>query len=189
MCINIELGGERHPMPAKPRWLMQIPEIVEGLQQLNTPVVDRALCEGLFGLRRRRTIDVMRSFGGYQAGNTILIDRIALIERLREIADSPEARGEQRRKEKLNSHLAELYQFRNAMRVRIAVRPESREPCMHELGRSIQLQPGRLTIAYSNIEELLTNLYTFSQAAANDFDAFCSIVEAPLSQGSQGRIA
>jgi hypothetical protein len=168
-------------MPAKPRWLLQIPEIIEALQQLSTPVVDRALCEGIFGLRRRRTIDVMRSFGGYQAGNTILIDRIALIDRLREIADSPYARGEQRRKEKLNSHLAELYRFRKAVRVRIAVPPECRETRMHELGRSIQLQPGRLTIAYSNIEELLTNLYTFSQTAANDFEAFCSMVEAPLS--------
>ena len=41
-------------MPAKALWLLQIPEIVSLLKTFDVPVVDRAIIERLFGLRRRR---------------------------------------------------------------------------------------------------------------------------------------
>jgi len=62
-------------MPAKAQWLLRVPEIIVELNGLDVPVVDRALCERLFRLRRRRAIDLMGCFGGYQAGRTFLIER------------------------------------------------------------------------------------------------------------------
>ena len=41
-------------MPAKAQWLLRVPEILEELRALDVPVVDRAVCERLFRLRRRR---------------------------------------------------------------------------------------------------------------------------------------
>ena len=41
-------------MPAKTLWLLHIPEIVSHLETFDVPVVDRAIIERLFGLRRRR---------------------------------------------------------------------------------------------------------------------------------------
>ena len=67
-------------MPAKAQWLLQIPEIVSLLETFDVPVVDRGTIERLFGLRRRRAIELMHRFGGYQAGRTFLIDRHLLIE-------------------------------------------------------------------------------------------------------------
>ena len=67
-------------MPAKPAWLLHIPEIVTMLESFEVPVVDRASIERLFGLRRRRAIELLHHFGGYQAGRTFLIDRRSLIE-------------------------------------------------------------------------------------------------------------
>jgi hypothetical protein len=57
-------------MPAKALWLLQIPEIVALLETFDVPVVDRAVIERLFGLRRRRAIELLHRFGGYQAGRT-----------------------------------------------------------------------------------------------------------------------
>src|ERR1022692_2100735 len=62
-------------MPAKAQWLLRVPEILAELAALDVPVLDRAVCERLFRLRRRRTIDLIRCFGGYQAGRTFLVDR------------------------------------------------------------------------------------------------------------------
>src|ERR1035438_304812 len=55
-------------MPAKAQWLLRVPEILAELSLLDLPVVDRAVCERLFRLRRRRAIDLIRCFGGGQTG-------------------------------------------------------------------------------------------------------------------------
>ena len=88
-------------MPAKAQWLLRVPEILEELRALDVPVVDRAVCEGLFRLRRRRAIDLLRCFGGYQAGRTFLIDRPKLVAQLEQIRDSADFKMEWQRKERL----------------------------------------------------------------------------------------
>ena len=57
-------------MPAKALWLLHIPDIIAMLESFDVPVVDRAVIEHLFGLRRRRAIQLPHRFGGYQAGRT-----------------------------------------------------------------------------------------------------------------------
>jgi len=46
-------------MPAKAAWLLHIPEIVAMLEDFDVPVVDRAVIERLFGLQRRRAIELI----------------------------------------------------------------------------------------------------------------------------------
>lgn len=55
-------------MPAKPTWLLRIPDVIDELQSLTVPVVDRSMCERLFGVRRRRAITLMQMFGACQSG-------------------------------------------------------------------------------------------------------------------------
>ena len=83
-------------MPAKALWLLQIPEIVSLLETFDVPVVDRAIIERLFGLRRRRAIELLHRFGGFQAGRTFLVDRRLLIEHLRRLAEGEEFQREHR---------------------------------------------------------------------------------------------
>ncbi|MBL8216784.1 MAG: hypothetical protein JNK87_39055 [Bryobacterales bacterium] len=40
------------------------------LEELDLPVIDRAGIEQIFGVRRRRAIQLMHKFGGYQAART-----------------------------------------------------------------------------------------------------------------------
>src|ERR1700683_229687 len=110
-------------MPAKPQWLLRVPEILEELRALDVPVVDRAVCEGLFRLRRRRAIDLLRCFGGSQAARTFLIDRLKRVAQLEQIRDSADFKMEWRRKERLAERLAAMRRLQAGARVAIAGEP------------------------------------------------------------------
>ena len=101
-------------MPAKAPWLLHIPDIIAMLESFDVPVVDRAVIEHLFGLRRRRAIELLHRFGGYQAGRTFLVDRRVLIEHLRRLAEGEEFQVERRRKERLDQAVDQLHRQRVA---------------------------------------------------------------------------
>jgi len=110
-------------MPAKAQWLLRIPAIIDALAAVSVPVVDRTAVERLFGVGRRRAIDLMRLFEGYQTGSAFLLDRLSLIETLRRIAADPNIDYERRRRERLSAELDSARRLQVASRVRIAVRP------------------------------------------------------------------
>jgi hypothetical protein len=95
-------------VPAKSQWLLRIPEIVESLSALDVPVVDRAICERLFRVKRRRAIELIQHFGGYRTGNTVLVDRLELIRHLKNLGADSEVARERRRKERLSAKLDEV---------------------------------------------------------------------------------
>jgi hypothetical protein len=165
-------------MPAKPPWLLMIPAILEHLEAFDAPVVDRAGMERLFGLRRRRAIELMHGFGGYQAGRTFLIDRRQLIERLRSLAEGEDFLAESRRKERLAEKIDQLQRQHSGARVRIAVRPDALNCKMAQLGPGVELEAGHLHVRFTGAEDLLSKLFELSQAAANDFDRFREIADA-----------
>ncbi len=157
-------------MPAQPRWLLHLPEIIESLCVIEAPVVDRATIERLFGLRRRQAINLMHSFGGYEVGKTALIERCALIGRLREVAAGERFRFEQRRRERLAGRLDELRRYRRAAAVSVRVEPAP--AAGPSLPPGVRLGPGRLTVDFASVEDLLAKLYGIAQAAAEDFTHF-----------------
>jgi len=159
-------------MPAKAQWLLRVPEILEELSALDVPVVDRAICERLFRLRRRRAIDLMRCFGGYQAGRTFLIDRPRLAAQLEQIRDSPDFKMEWRRKERLAERLEAIRRLQAGARVAIPVEPEVLSRRLPDLPAGIGLSPGALHIQFQSSEELLSKLFALAQAIANDYEAF-----------------
>ena len=164
-------------MPAKALWLLHIPEIIAMLETFDVPVVDRAVIERLFGLRRRRAIELLRGFGGYQAGRTFLVDRHLLIEQLRRLAAGEEFQRESRRKERLEDAVEQLHRQNAAARVRIPVQPDVFGRKMTELSAGMALEPGHLHIEFAGAEDLLAKLYELSQAASNDFDRFRAAAE------------
>lgn len=164
-------------MPAKPRWLLDLPLIIEQLELTHVPVLNRTAIERLFGVRRRQAINLMGIFGGYQTGNAVVIDRVLLSEQLKRINASDQVYCERLRKEALERQIEETRQFRAASRVRIQVPPDVHNRRVIDLPSSVQLFPGRVTIDFCGAEQLLTYLYELAQAAANDFDRFRDTVE------------
>ena len=157
-------------------WLLRLPHIISSLEQLDVPVVDRAICERLFGIRRRRAITLLEMFGGYQVGRTYLVNRTDLIDQLRTLVTGPVFERERSRKRKLTSSLDELHRRRAAAHVRIPVAPigTDRGPGLPD---GIVMAPGILSVAYITTEHLLSRLFALAVWAADDYDSFCAVME------------
>src|SRR5579862_6233814 len=107
-------------MPAKPMWLLQVPEILEELAEMKAPFLDRTAVERLFGVRRRRAIQLMSGFGGgYLVGKTFLISRRQLIASLEGVARGEEFFFESRRRERLVHDLEKTRKEIRGRRVKV----------------------------------------------------------------------
>jgi hypothetical protein len=170
-------GRESSLMPAKAPWLLRVPVIIAMLETFDVPVVDRSVIEHLFGLRRRRAIELLHCFGGFQAGRTFLVDRLVLIDQLQRLTEGEEFQMEQRRKERLNDTIDQLRRHQAAARVKIPVPPNGFSLKLAGLAAGVSLEPGHLRIEFSGAEDLLCKLYGLSQAASHDFDRFRAAAE------------
>lgn len=159
-------------MAAKPSWWLHIPEIRSMLADIRLPVIDRAAIEQLFGLGRRQAIELLNTFGGYQAGRTLLIGRDQLIARLDAIADSGDLRQEAARRERLAVTVENVRRTRESEAVRIPISPEIFSTRMRTLAAGVQLRPGKLEIEFAGTEDLLRKLFGLAQAVANDYAGF-----------------
>lgn len=164
-------------MPAKAQWLLHVAEIRDLLEQFDFPVIDRSMIEKLFGLRRRRAIELMHRFGGFQSGRTFLIDRQRLIHELKSIEEGAEFRQESRRRQRLAVRLEKLRRTRAAESVKIPVSPDAHSSRMSSLGPGVELKQGSLQITFTGAEDLLSKLFVLGQAAANDYDRFLAVTE------------
>jgi hypothetical protein len=159
-------------MPAKAQWLLRVPQILAELSALDVPIVDRAVCERLFRLRRRRAIDLIRYFGGYQSGRTFLLDRPRLIAQLEQIRDSPDFKMEWHRKERLAERLDAMRRLQAGAHVAIPIEPEILSLRLPGLPEGVTLSNGQLQIQFQSSEELLSKLFALAQAIANDYETF-----------------
>jgi len=159
-------------MPAKSQWLLRVPQILAELSALEVPIIDRAVCERIFGLKRRRAIDLMRFFGGYQAGRTFLIDRPRLVAQLEQIRDGGEFKAELHRKERLAERLEAIRRLQAGARVSLPVGQEVLSQRLPDLPRGVSLDEGELHVRFASSEDLLTKLFALAQAIANDYEAF-----------------
>src|ERR1017187_4996594 len=159
-------------MPAKAQWLLRVPEILAELAVLDVRLVVRSVCERLFRLRRRRTIDLIPCFGGYQAGRKFLVDRPKLVAQLEQIRDRPDFKMEWRRKERLAERLDAIRRLQAGARVALAGEAETLRQRLPDLPPGVGLSPGELHIQFQSSEELLSKLFALAQAIANDYEAF-----------------
>src|SRR5450432_226870 len=165
-------------MPAKAERLLRVPEILVALRVFDTPVVDRAAMQRLFGFRRRRAIQFMHELDGYQAGHSFLVDRLRLIAQLEVLQNSDGFHQENRRRMNLEETAEHARRHAVATRVKIHVEPDTWNTRMHALPAGIRLEPGSLRVDFCNPQELLQKLFALSQAIANDFKEFEKIAAA-----------
>lgn len=171
-------------MAAKPRWLLRIPEIIGHVRELRVPVIDRPIVEQLFDLKRRRAIELMHQFGGYQAGRTFLIDRLRLLDCLDQLRKGEEFSAEAKRRERLSAGLSTLRRYHVGTTIAIPVRPEVFSTRMKQLNEGVRIASGQLMIEFSSTEDLLSKLFELAQAAANDFETFQAMTSLPASSFS-----
>jgi hypothetical protein len=164
-------------MPAPSQWLPRLPEIIGELKVLAAPVLDRALIEKLFALKRRQAIDLCHRFGGFQAGRTFLVDRLHLIAELERIHQDPDFEHEINRKQRLSEMVVEARRLRAGAQVVLPVSPEALDRRMADLPDGIRIEAGRLTVEFQKPEDLLGKLFELAKAAHNDYETFCTAAE------------
>jgi hypothetical protein len=163
-------------MPAKPEWLLRLPEIRAELEHLEVPVLDRCGIERIFGLKRRRAIELLHQFGGYQAGRTFLVERRGLLQALEALQSQDGYVAERRRRERLRDVVEASREHLLATRVRISVLPAKSRPSLDRLAPGVHLAPGMLSIEFLQPVDLLEKLYGLAQAITHDFDKFEGLV-------------
>lgn len=149
-------------MAPQPSWILELPKIQEALEALEIPVVDRACFERIFGVRRRRAIQLMHKFGGYQSGRTFLVERAKLLRLLRQIARG-DYEWELARRTRLVAEIEKTKKLLSGRQVRLMVPAEVSEQKMADLPVGVHLRPGELRIEFNGTEDLLRHLFELSQ--------------------------
>jgi len=132
----------------------------------------RAVIEHVFGVGRRRAIEILHQFGGYQTGKTFLVDRASLLRQLEALEAGAGFARERSRRRGLSEDLAQAQSTLKGRRVPITA-PQD----IGGLPNGTQLRPGELRIAFRDTEDLLRQLLEFAMAIHDDyqrFDEMCS---------------
>ena len=160
-------------MPAKPLWYSRIPAVIQALEALPRPFVDRATVESLLGVGRRRAQQILAPCVTERVGSNGLADRNALIAHLHRLAQSDSLHYEKRRRQKVAAKLSELEKERRE-RPRLLV-----EAPTHVLSQEFEnlppgvcLEPGRIIIEFAHPQQALEKLLALAMAISNDFDRF-----------------
>lgn len=159
-------------MPAPPNWLTRIPEILDWLRAIESPVVGRQAIEEIFRLRRRQAIHLMHRFGGFQLGRTFVIDRLKLMDQLERLRADPKYWWEVARRKRFSQALTQIRAYSRASNVTLPVSM----PCPNEaappLPAGVELRPGELRVQFHSAVDLLGKLYEVAQRAAADLEDF-----------------
>jgi hypothetical protein len=165
LCGIVKLGGSP-ALPAQPVWLLRLPAIRAAVSALSAPVLDRGAIEEIFGVRRRRAIELLHRFGGYQAGKTFLVDRTSLLRQLEALEAGGEFRQERARRRRLSE---DLERARAALRARAVPIPA---PQAVGFPDSVQLRPGELRITFRGAGDLLRQLLELAVAIQDNHARF-----------------
>lgn len=160
-------------MPAKPAWYGRLDEIVQELETLPRPFVDRATIEFLLGVGRRRAQQILAPCITDRVGRNGLADRQALIARLRQLAAGDDAYYEHQRRRKLGAILIALQKERQARPQLLVEAPAavSRQD-FENLPAGVHLMPGRIAVDFDKPREALEKLLALAMAISNDFSWF-----------------
>jgi hypothetical protein len=151
-------------------WFQRLPQILTRLEAPSCPaVLNRKLIEQLFGVERRNAQYLLIRFGAARLGNALVIDRQHLVGALREFSTQDNFERQVRRHEHVRTVLSE--RRADLQLARISLR-ESPARGKGELPASIQLAPGRLSIEFAGVVDLLSQLLELSQAIGADFERF-----------------
>ena len=159
-------------MPAKPRWLLAIPDAIGQLEELERELLTRRDLERLFGVSRARAATLMRLFGAELTGYTLTLSRVELLRQLRTYRKRGAFRAEEQRRARL---LTELRKAR-LTGIRVPVPAEALQARLSGLPAGVLVKPGRIEVRFAGAKEALTRLYALAQALVNDFERFETLV-------------
>ena len=166
-------------MPAKPRWLLSIPDAISQLEQLDRALLTRRDIERLFGVSKARAATLMQTFGAELTGNQRTLPRTKLLQQLRKHRGRAAFRVEEERRQRL---VDELRKARlTGIRVKLPV--ESLGGKLASLPEGVTVERDRIEVRFDGAKNAVEQLYALAHALVNDYERF----EALVDRGAGGR--
>ena len=159
-------------VPAKPRWLLSIPDAISQLENLDRILLTRRDIERLFGVSKARAATLMQTLGAELVGNQRTLPRTKLLQQLKKHRGRAAFRVEEERRARL---VAELQQARPTG-VRFKVPAETMSAKLSNLPDGVSVERGRIEVRFDGAEDALARLYTLAQALGNDLGRFQALV-------------
>jgi hypothetical protein len=150
----------------------RIEAVIQVLEALPRPFVDRATIESLLGVGRRAQ-QILAPCVTERVGSNGLADRDALVAHLRHLAKSDRHHYEQHRRQKVAAKLAELEkEHRERPRLLVEAPTQALSQEFENLPPGVYLEPGRIIIEFAYPQEALEKLLALAMAISNDFNRF-----------------
>ena len=160
-------------MPAKPRWLLAIPDAIRQLEALDREVLTRGDVEQLFGVSRARAATLMQTFGAELTGNQRTLPRTQLLRQLRKHRTRAAFRGEATRRARVVTAIRQA----RLIGIRVAVPIEALEARLAGLPEGVSVEPGRIEVRFRGAKDAVGRLFALAQALTNDYEQFEALVD------------
>ena len=154
-------GSSGSAVPAKPRWLLAIPDAIRQLEALDRELLTRRDLERLFGVSKVRAAALMTAFGAGRTGHLLTLPRAELLRQLRRHRKRAAFRGEETRRERVVTAIRKA----RLTGIRVAVPIEALEARLSGLPESVSVEPGRIEVRFSGAKDAVGRLFALAQAA------------------------
>ena len=170
-------------MPAKPRWLLAIPDAIGQLEQLDRTLLTRRDVERLFGVSKARAATLMQTFGAELTGNQRTLPRTTLLQQLRKHRGRAAFHVEEERRQRL---VTELRKARlTGIRVKLPV--ESLGAKLASLPKGVTVERDRIEVRFAGAKNAVEQLYALAHALVNDYERFEELVDGGVA-GDRGGV-
>lgn len=159
-------------MPAKPRWLLAIPDAIAQLEALDRELLTRRDLESLFGVSKARAATLMVAFGAERTGNARTLARTQLLRRLKTRRTAAAVDGELDRRERVATVLRQA----RISGIRVKVAAEVLNTRLAGLPVGVTVGPGRIEVQCASAKDAVGRLFALAQAITNDYERFEAVV-------------
>ena len=171
-------------MPAKPRWLLAIPDAIRQLEQLDQDLLTRRDLERLFGVSKVRATQLMTTFGADRTGPLLTLPRATLLRQLRRHRTLAAFRGEATRRARVVTAIRQA----RLTGIRVAVPVAALEARLSGLPAGVTVAPDRIEVRFSGAKDAVGRLFALAQALTNDYERFEALVEGGDRAGGGGAV-
>ena len=149
-------------MPAKPRWLLAIPDAISQLEKLDRTLLTRRDIERLFGVSTARAATLMQTFGAEMTGYQRTLPRTKLLRQLRKHRARSAFRGEQERRER---HPRPGSGRPRLTGIRVTLPAETLDAKLASLPEGVSVSRDRIEVRFSGAKVAVERLYALGLCA------------------------
>ena len=160
-------------MPARPKWLMKIPDAIRQLKEFDRDIITRGDVQRLFGVSKSMANTLMlRDFGAERTSHLLTVPRTKVLGALKKRTRGREFQREETRQEKLYTELQEA----RIASVRVKLPRESLSRKLQNLPDGVTVGASRITVDYTAPREAIQRLVGLAHALGNDYERFEALV-------------